>query len=95
MRYRVSFLAGLAIGYIMGSRAGRERYEQIKRVTRRFADNPAVQGTAGLLQAQSAKLYEDVKERVSTKLAERVPAMRDAANSEARRTSRTSHPTTR
>ena len=31
MRFRVGLLAGLAIGYYLGTKAGRERYEQIRR----------------------------------------------------------------
>ncbi|MDQ6656864.1 MAG: hypothetical protein M3Z00_01285 [Actinomycetota bacterium] len=45
-------LVGAAIGYVLGSRAGRERYEQIKRWTARVVDHPAVQGAAGFVQAK-------------------------------------------
>jgi hypothetical protein len=31
MRFRVGLLAGFAAGYYLGSKAGRERYEQIRR----------------------------------------------------------------
>lgn len=31
MRFRTGLLVGLAAGYYFGSRAGRERYEQIRR----------------------------------------------------------------
>lgn len=31
MRFRLGFLVGSAIGYYFGSKAGRERYEQIRR----------------------------------------------------------------
>ena len=40
-RYRITFLTGLAVGFVLGARAGRERYEQIKRATRRVTDSPA------------------------------------------------------
>ncbi len=54
------FLAGVATGYVLGSRAGRQRYEQIARNYRRFADHPAVQGTAGVV---SARLTEAITGR--------------------------------
>jgi hypothetical protein len=54
MRYRVVFLAGLGIGFVIGTRAGRERYEQMRRLARRVADNPSVQQAAGVLQARAA-----------------------------------------
>ena len=54
MRYRVVFFAGLGIGFVIGTRAGRERYEQMRRLARKVADNPSVQQAAGVLQAQAA-----------------------------------------
>jgi hypothetical protein len=45
-------LVGIAIGYILGAKAGRERYEAIARSARRFAASQTFQSTAGVLQAQ-------------------------------------------
>ena len=56
MRYRVVFVIGLAIGYVLGSRAGRERYEQIKRLAQRVADNPKIQEAAGLVGARASRI---------------------------------------
>jgi len=47
---------GFVIGYVAGSKAGRERYEQIVRVTSKAVDNPAVQGAAGAVQAKLSGL---------------------------------------
>jgi len=38
----VKFAAGFAAGYVLGSRAGREKYEQIAEATRRIRGNPTV-----------------------------------------------------
>ena len=38
----IRFAAGLAVGYVLGSRAGRERYEQIVAAARKAQDHPAV-----------------------------------------------------
>jgi hypothetical protein len=54
MRYRWVFFTGLGIGFVLGTRAGRERYEQMRRLARKVADNPTVQQAAGALQAQAA-----------------------------------------
>ena len=43
MRYRVMFIAGFAVGFVVGARAGRERYEQIVTYTKSVAGHPAVQ----------------------------------------------------
>jgi hypothetical protein len=37
------FAAGFAAGYVLGSRAGREKYEQIAETARRVRGNPTVQ----------------------------------------------------
>ncbi|WP_150241974.1 hypothetical protein [Nocardiopsis quinghaiensis] len=52
MRYRITFAAGLAIGYVLGAKAGRNRYEQLARSARKMADSPVVQEVAGLVGAQ-------------------------------------------
>lgn len=46
------FLIGAAVGYVLGSRAGRGRYEQIVRTYRKIVDHPAVQGAAGVTRAK-------------------------------------------
>lgn len=50
---RISFLGGIAVGYVLGAQAGRERYEQLKQFARKAAENPSLQQTAGALQAQA------------------------------------------
>ncbi|MFL6239159.1 MAG: YtxH domain-containing protein [Actinomycetes bacterium] len=61
MRYKATFLVGFGVGYVLGARAGRERYEAIARTTRRLLENPAVQETAGVLQAQAINLVDDAR----------------------------------
>jgi hypothetical protein len=51
-----SLLLGLAIGYVVGSRAGQERYEQLMRAYRSAADHPMVQGAAGVVRAKVSDL---------------------------------------
>ncbi|MGY6497696.1 MAG: YtxH domain-containing protein [Microcella sp.] len=43
MRGKILFATGLAVGYVLGTRAGRERYNQIKRAADRFWGDPRVQ----------------------------------------------------
>lgn len=42
MRGKIVLLVGIGIGYVLGARAGRQRYEDIKRVARRFWNDPRV-----------------------------------------------------
>jgi hypothetical protein len=76
MRYRFTFLAGLAVGFVMGARAGRERYEQMKKLARKAADSPAMQQAAGAAQAQAASLARSAKDRA----AQRLPRITEKAN---------------
>ena len=46
------FLLGAAVGYVLGTKAGHERYEQLKRAYERVSDHPAVQGAAGVVRAK-------------------------------------------
>lgn len=56
MRYKATFIAGVAVGYIAGARAGRERYEQIARVGRKIAAHPKVQQATTAAQAKATEL---------------------------------------
>jgi hypothetical protein len=48
----LKFLLGAAVGYVLGAKAGHERYEQLVRTYQRLADHPAVQGAAGVVRAR-------------------------------------------
>jgi hypothetical protein len=76
MRYRFAFVVGLAIGYVLGAKAGRERYEQLRKLARKAADSPAVQQAAAALQAQAAGYAKSAKGKVGGALHDRVPGMR-------------------
>jgi hypothetical protein len=73
--YRITFLSGLAAGFILGARAGRERYEQMKRVGRRVADSPAAQQAAGAVQAQASGLAKAAKQKVTDEFHDRMPKL--------------------
>ncbi|WP_431877728.1 hypothetical protein [Amycolatopsis sacchari] len=55
------FLLGAAVGYVLGAKAGRARYDQIVRTYRKVADHPMVQGAAGVARA---KVGEKVGDKV-------------------------------
>jgi len=42
MRFRAGLIVGGAVGYVLGARAGRQRYEQIANAARRLRSHPAV-----------------------------------------------------
>jgi hypothetical protein len=51
MAGNLKLLAGLAAGYVLGTRAGRERYERIAEATRRLAERPEVRELTGKVRA--------------------------------------------
>ena len=79
MRYRFVFIVGVGVGFVLGARAGRERYEQLAKLTRKAKDSPAVQQAAGAVQAQATGLVKTAK----GKLANRVPKLTETARSKA------------
>lgn len=54
---KLAFIAGIAVGYVLGARAGRRRYEQIRKAAKNLWETDSVQ--RGVHQAQ-----EFAKERV-------------------------------
>jgi hypothetical protein len=73
MRGKLWFIGGMAAGFVLGARAGREKYEELVQRGRKVLDHPTVQEAAGVAQAQANRLYEEGKGRLSqTKLGEKL-----------------------
>jgi hypothetical protein len=51
---------------VLGAQAGRERYEQLKQLARKAAESPAMQQTAGALQAQATATAKTAREKAAT-----------------------------
>ena len=51
MAGNLKLLAGLAAGYVLGARAGREHYERIAEATRRLAERPEVRELTGKVRS--------------------------------------------
>lgn len=50
MKTKLTSLAGMAVGYVLGTRAGRGSYEKIKASAKEFWAKDAVQDTVGTVQ---------------------------------------------
>ncbi|MEO3828754.1 YtxH domain-containing protein [Actinomadura sp. B10D3] len=72
MKTRMMFMAGAAIGYVLGTRAGRERYEQMKRLSKQVSENPNVQEAAGMLRSKGEE-FAGVARGKAEQLKDRVP----------------------
>jgi len=73
MRGKLMFIGGLAAGFVLGSRAGREKYEEIRTNAKKLWEHPTVQEAAGVAQAQANKLYTEGKDKLNqSKLGEKL-----------------------
>lgn len=68
MRGKILFVTGLGLGYLLGTRAGRERYEQIKATAAKLWNDPRVQ-----------EKVDDVQEFVKDKAPEVAEFVSDSA----------------
>jgi hypothetical protein len=62
MRWKVVFISGAIVGYVLGAKAGRERYEQIVRIACKIGQSPTLQGAVGVVQEQTGKLINTGKD---------------------------------
>jgi len=83
--------AGAAIGYVFGTKAGRERYEQIKATAADLAEKPVVTDTVAAVgtlaergkdavTAKVAATTDKVKETVTTKVAAATDKVKETVN---------------
>jgi hypothetical protein len=81
MKGRVALLTGGAIGYVLGTRAGRERYEQIKTQAQRLRSNPTVRAKAAQAQDLARQQAPVVKEKAAGAASSAATAAKGAARS--------------
>jgi hypothetical protein len=72
MRGKMALLAGVGVGYVLGTRAGRERYEQIRSTARRLWENPGMaqkrQQAAHVARDQAVAAKDAVAEKVNERI---------------------------
>lgn len=84
MRGRLLFVAGAALGYVLGSRAGRARYEQIKTVSGKIWNSNSVQKGVHGVEDFVADRTPDVAEFIgetTKKAVRKVGQKKDSATS--------------
>lgn len=67
---KLTVLVAAAAGYVLGARAGRERYDQIKAQVTKVWHNPTVQDTVDGAQEQAKHAASGVASTVGSKVAD-------------------------
>ncbi|WP_042419185.1 hypothetical protein [Streptacidiphilus anmyonensis] len=70
---KLTFLAGLAIGYVLGTRAGRERYEQLRQTARDLSQTQAVQSATRNAKAAAGSAASKAGQAVADRVGDRLP----------------------
>ena len=65
MKGKITLLVGGAVGYVLGTRAGRQRYEQMKSQAQSLWKNPKVQAKATQAQDYAREKAPVVKEKAA------------------------------
>lgn len=76
---RFIFVAGLAIGFVVGSRMGRGPYESLERTAHRVAEDPEVQRRATQAKETATKVAQDTAATVKEKAPEVASSAQSAA----------------
>jgi len=79
MKFKSGFLVGLGAGYVLGAKAGEERYQKIVDAARSLRENPRVQRLTGEVN----KTVTVGKDRVSEAASRKVEQAGDAAAAQA------------
>lgn len=88
MMKKVTFLAAVGLGYVLGARAGRGRYEQIKHQANQVWHDPRVQQAAADAQDYAAAQAPVVKEKAASVAKEAAAGAQAAASAVADKVSR-------
>jgi len=77
MKGKILLVVGLGIGYVLGTRAGRERYEEIKAAASKLWNDPRVQDSVD----QASDFVTDGAKKVVSQVTGSKPAARKPATS--------------
>jgi hypothetical protein len=83
MKGKVLFVVGLGAGYVLGTRAGRQRYEQIKSAWLKVWDSPAVQKQVHTVQDFTADRIGDLGGMVTENIKRAVTKSKGSVSSSA------------
>ncbi|MGB7979904.1 MAG: hypothetical protein WCF36_03805 [Candidatus Nanopelagicales bacterium] len=80
MKTKVVFVAGFVGGYVLGSRAGRTRYEELKRRSQDLMESPFVAEKAAQVKDFAAEKAPVVKHKVGDAAAKATESVKDTVS---------------
>ena len=94
LRFKSGFLVGLGAGYVLGTKAGQERYQQIVDAAGKLRENPGVQRLTGEVNRTVSVGKDRVAETAAAKADEAKEAVASKVGGNSGTSSTTSSTTT-
>lgn len=83
MRVKAAFLIGGAVGYVLGTRAGREQFEKIRASAQHVWESPKVQDTVSEATEFVKEKAPDLKDKVTGAVKQATEAVRGKGDDDA------------
>lgn len=77
MRGRLGFLLGFGAGYVLGTKAGTERYDQLRRLYDNLLNSPGFQQATGKAKEAVGTGFEQAKGKASESVSKVQETVRD------------------
>ena len=77
MRGRLGLMLGLGAGYVLGAKAGTERYEQLRRLYDNLMSNPKVQEATGKAKGLAGSGIDQAKDAATAGVSKVTSAVKD------------------
>jgi hypothetical protein len=65
---KLLFVAGAGVGYVLGTRAGRQQYDALVLKARKVADRPEVREMTQAVKSEANRLYDEGRQRIRAKI---------------------------
>jgi len=91
MKGKILLVVGLGVGYVLGARAGRERYDEIMRAAGKFWNDPRVKKAEEFVKDKAPDVAEFLSDSAK-KVASQVSGAKKPATRPAARKSPTTRP---